>query len=271
MNHEIRRDQLNYQSNIAIAEITPKRNLLSSSVVSTVLHVLFFSLFFVSKPSVPKFEGYPTLLPVELVSFGPVLFNAPEVTTAPATVEEAENESQTVEVEPAPEPENAPDDSKAITVESTETKKEEPKVEKPAGNIEPKKKDQKPEQPQITDAPAAEENSGAGFGISGDGVRLDVKEFPFSYYLAALRTRIQSNWDPPYQAVRSSISKKALIYFKIQRSGEITNIAVEKSSGDMLFDQAALRAVTLANPLPPLPYDFPERALGVHFEFEQGL
>ncbi len=253
-----------------LAEISPKRNLLSSSVLSTVLHVAFFSLFFIARPGVPKFEGYPTLLPVELVSFGPVSFKAPEGTMAQPAVEETESESQAVET--APEPQDEPADPKAITVESTEPKKEEPKTDKPAGNIEPEKKDEKKDEPKVEDAPAAEENqTGNSFGIGGEGVRLDVKDFPFSYYLAALRTRIQSNWDPPYQTTRSSISRKAIIYFKIQRNGDVSNITVENSSGDRLFDQAALRAVTLANPLPPLPFDFPERALGVHFEFGQGL
>ncbi|HEX9654240.1 MAG TPA: TonB family protein [bacterium] len=254
-----------------LSEITSKGNLFSSSFLSTVLHVAFFSLFFIAQPSVPRFEGYPTLLPVELVNFGPVSFAAPE--GAQATVEESASESPAVTEVPPPLEEPAePEDSKAITVESAETKKEEePKAEKPLGNTEPKKTEKRENEPQVEEAPATKEDSGASLGIGGEGMRLDVKEFPFSYYLAALRTRIQSNWDPPYQAARSSITRKALVFFKIQRDGTITNIALEKSSGDVLFDRAAQAAVMQANPLPPLPFDFPERALGVHFEFEQGL
>jgi TonB family protein len=249
-----------------LVEIAPKRNLLSSSVLSALLHAAFFSLFFITRPTVSRFEGYPTLLPVELVSFGPVSFNAPEAAMAQAA-EETESA-----VETAPEPaasEPKPEDANGITVESVPTKKETPKPEKLAGNTEPKKNDAKKAEPNITETPAKVE-SAAGFG-GGGGVRLDVREFPFSYYLAALRSRIQSNWEPPYQAARSSISRKALIYFKVQRNGEISDVVIESGSGDRLFDQAALRAVTLANPLPPLPFDFPERALGVHFEFEQGF
>ncbi len=259
---------LNYQPPMdQIADVAPQRNLLSSSVLSALLHAAFFSLFFITAPTVSRFEGYPTLLPVELVSFGPVAFNAPEAAMAQAA-EETESAVETAPEPAASEPE--PEDANAITVESAAPKKETLKPEKPAGNTEPKKNDAKKEEPKITETPAQAESGGAGFG-GGGGVRLDVREFPFSYYLAALRSRIQSNWEPPYQAARSSISRKALIYFKIQRNGEISDVVIENSSGDRLFDQAALRAVTLANPLPPLPFDFPERALGVHFEFEQGF
>jgi TonB family protein len=253
-----------------IAE-TPKKNLLTSSVVSTGLHALFFSLFFISTQNVPKFEGYPTLLPVELVSFGPVSFNAQQTegSLPQSAVETSETAPETVTETPAPEPveETEPENSPGITVESTE-KKEEPKEQKPAGNTDIKIKEPKDE-PKIEEAPA-QESAGTNIGSGGEGMRLDVREFPFSYYLAALRTRIQSNWFPPYQGARSAISRKAIVYFRIERNGEINNVAVEKSSGDLVFDRAAQAAVMQASPLPPLPFDFPERALGVHFEFEQG-
>jgi len=57
------------------------------------------------------------------------------------------------------------------------------------------------------------------------------------------------------------------VYFRITRSGGIDAPAVETSSGNFLFDQAALRAVVQANPLPPLPAGFVDQYLGVHFSF----
>jgi hypothetical protein len=43
---------------------------------------------------------------------------------------------------------------------------------------------------------------------------------------------------------------------------------VEKTSGDAAYDLAALRAVTAAHPLPPLPPEFKGSVIRVHFGFE---
>ncbi|MFQ5822956.1 MAG: TonB family protein [bacterium] len=200
------------------------------------LHVILFLALFISKPGIRKWEGYPTVIPVELVRIEPVSYKAPEV-------EKIQPRRQ--EIKPKPKK------LEGITLEKKKLKKEEP-IEQPKETEITKEK--------------TEGKSVAG----GESVRLDVKEFPFSYYLALLQSKIQNNWEPPHYATRTSLSKKTILYFKIQRSGRITDLLIEKKSGDYLFDQAALRAVSLANPLPPLPFDFPERELGVHFEFEQG-
>ncbi len=227
------------------------------------LHVLFFTALFITKPGTPRFEGYPSVLPVELVgNLGPVSYQAPEGATTPASSAESQIES---ELEPK--------ELEGITLETKQPEKKAEKAETPTNKaVEPDfKKEDKPKD-QVTTSEPVNDDPQSGIGIGGEGVRLDVKVFPFSYYLALLRSRIQGNWEPPYQAnQRVAVSRKTIVYFKIQRNGGITNILLERSSGDRLFDQAALRAVTLANPLPPLPYDFPERDLGVHFEFEQGL
>ncbi|MFQ5750410.1 MAG: energy transducer TonB [bacterium] len=205
-------------------------------IFSFSLHIFLFAVLFISRPGSRKFEGYPTVIPVELVKIEPVIYKAPEVARiAPRP--------QTIK----PKPEKL----EGVIIEKKMPEKEETREE--------------PEKLKITEKPKEGKSA-----VAGEKVRLDVKEFPFSYYLALLQSRIQSNWEPPYQTSRVAISKKAIIYFKIERSGRITDLVVEKGSGDYLYDQAALRAVTLANPLPPLPYDFPERVLGVHFEFEQG-
>ncbi len=43
---------------------------------------------------------------------------------------------------------------------------------------------------------------------------------------------------------------------------------VEKTSKHEIFDRSAVRAVRLADPLPPLPAGFKGKWLGVHFEFQ---
>jgi TonB family protein len=53
----------------------------------------------------------------------------------------------------------------------------------------------------------------------------------------------------------------------VGRDGSIDSPEVEESSGSFLFDQAAKRAVIQASPLPPLPREFTDDYLGVHFSF----
>ncbi|MFQ5639346.1 MAG: energy transducer TonB [bacterium] len=209
----------------------------SNFLFSFSLHVVIFVLFFFLRPGAHKFEGYPTVVPVELVQLKPVSYRAPEVAKVQPKIKEFKPEQKKLE---------------SVTLE----KKELPKEEEP------------PPEPKVKKPPKEEPKKGKSV-VGGKSVRLDVDEFPFSYYLALLQSRIQANWEPPFRT--AAVVRKAVIYFKVHRSGQIANIVIESSSGERLFDQAAIRAVTLANPLPSLPVDFPLRSLGVHFEFEQGI
>lgn len=206
-------------------------------LLSFSLHTLFFAAFLISRPVGRKWEGYPTVLPVELVKIEPVSYKAPEIDKI---------QSRKKEFKPPPKK------LESITIEKRKPEKKEPLEQRKETEL-------------------VEESKEGKSVVGGESVRLDVKEFPFSYYLALLKTRIQSNWEPPIRPSRRSVTRKSIVYFHIQRNGKITDMLIEHSSGDYLFDQAAVRAVTLANPLPPLPYDFPEKELGVHFEFGQGF
>ncbi|NIR48165.1 TonB C-terminal domain-containing protein [candidate division KSB1 bacterium] len=201
------------------------------------LHLLLAAILFVSRPGTRKFEGYPVVIPVEIVEMKPVSYEAPEIEKIQPRVKEIRPKTEQLE---------------GVTLEKKKPEKEEP-----------------PEEP-IKPEPVEEPKEGKSV-VENKNVKLDVEEFPFSYYLAVIQTRVQSNWEPPSPPARSSISRKVVVFFKIQRNGRITDITLETSSGDYVFDQAAVRAVTLANPLPPLPVDFRAPELPVHYEFEQGL
>jgi TonB family protein len=60
------------------------------------------------------------------------------------------------------------------------------------------------------------------------------------------------------------------VYFKIDRSGQISAVQLENGSGVDFFDRTAVRAVVLSDPLPPLPLAYAAGDLGVHFGFEAG-
>jgi protein TonB len=97
--------------------------------------------------------------------------------------------------------------------------------------------------------------------VTGD-ISLDGEDFPFAYYLANMRRKIAVFWQPG-----GGEEKFCVVYFRIGRNGSIGSPTIETSSGNLVFDRAALRAVHRANPLPALPPAYAEDELGVHFSF----
>ncbi len=98
----------------------------------------------------------------------------------------------------------------------------------------------------------------------GGGVRLDAPDFAFPHYLTLLQFRIESQWRAPYVGQGEYL---ATVHFVVDKSGRVLSTKLEKSSGVFAFDQAALRAVQGANPLPALPAGSNLETLGVHFDF----
>jgi len=88
---------------------------------------------------------------------------------------------------------------------------------------------------------------------------LDNPDFKFGYYIDQLLSAIDSKW------VRPPLGNevKAIISFRIQRDGSLTDLQVAQSSGYNSFDLAALRAVQNASPFAPLPRAYRNDSLGV--------
>jgi TonB family protein len=109
--------------------------------------------------------------------------------------------------------------------------------------------------------------SGIGFGLSagggGTGSYLDVGDFCCPEYIATMMDLIRRRWDP-----NQRVPGEVMIKYTILRSGEITGVEVERSSGQTFLDLSALRALTLARQLPPLPSAFTEDHLTVHLNFQ---
>lgn len=92
---------------------------------------------------------------------------------------------------------------------------------------------------------------------------LSAADFPFAWYLRQVQGKISERWEGQ---ARDGIQPQ--VVFEIGRDGKLRGLAaVEKSSGNPLYDQAALRAITEAAPFPPLPEEFREAFLRVHLGF----
>jgi len=112
-------------------------------------------------------------------------------------------------------------------------------------------------------------NRGLGFGgLStgggmGSGSYLDVKNFCCPDYLVTMLQLIQGRWD-----ARQQVSGEAVVVFRIQRDGRLTDIELERSSGFPALDLTSQRALFLTQRVPPLPSAFPDDHLTVHLRFE---
>lgn len=86
---------------------------------------------------------------------------------------------------------------------------------------------------------------------------IDIK------YLLELRNRIEQNWRTP----NVSNSFVATVFFKIGRNGNVLRVFVEKPTGNITYDASAFKAVSTSDPFSPLPDNFENDNLGVHFDF----
>jgi len=121
---------------------------------------------------------------------------------------------------------------------------------------------------------SAVELPSAGAGLGGEGtpgltdfgasVSGFDSDFPFAYYAEQLTALIGANWLKPDVPAGTA----CVVTFRIQRSGQVTDVRVETPSGLGFYDRAATRAVYAANPLPPLPTEFRREELGVHIRFQ---
>ncbi len=104
---------------------------------------------------------------------------------------------------------------------------------------------------------------GVATGGGGSGPRLDVANFCCPQYLVTMQDRILRNWESRQQSLGTTG-----VVFVVQRNGTLTDVAVEKTSGNAQLDFLATRALLLTRQLPPLPAEYPNQTLRVHLTFE---
>jgi TonB family protein len=96
-------------------------------------------------------------------------------------------------------------------------------------------------------------------------VSIDGADFPFASYISRMRQKIATTWEVPPGS--EGFERSALVYFRIHRDGTVSDVSIEKSSTLTLFDRSCQRAVIEAAPMPPLPREYQDEYIGVHFSF----
>lgn len=156
--------------------------------------------------------------------------------------------------------------------------KEEPKDDELAQPV--KKATQKPAEKKAKEVPRTDiskgsdttstasdtlANTGPPGTVSG-GISFDGGDFPYNAFISRMRQKIASVWQVPSGS--EGVERFAVVYFRVHRDGNITHVSVEQASGVFLFDQSCQRAVMQAAPFPPLPREYDNEYVGVHFSFK---
>jgi protein TonB len=135
-----------------------------------------------------------------------------------------------------------------------------------------------PSQPQVAVArpPASiwrQPGGGGGLqgggrgGVDGEPIPLDTPEPKYQDYFNKVRERIKAKWVYPRPAGERGIEGDLLIEFHIAKDGRLEYIELRHSSGTQILDDAALTAVKLAQPFPPVPDDIAKRSLAINGQF----
>lgn len=134
-------------------------------------------------------------------------------------------------------------------------------------------------QPGKTEGTGKGSGSGSGLTIgigpgSGGGLgseyasQIGLSNFPFTYYLQIIHSRISSNWVKSQISPGISGSFHSTIYFKIHKDGHISELKVVEQSGVRSLDLSAMRSIRSSAPFPPLPEEYEDEYLGIRLIFE---
>jgi TonB family protein len=260
-----------------------KSGLPKAGVISLLLHIALITfLSFNLKPTTPKSE-----LSVYRVTLRP--FSSPgneilqggsrsDLPGLPAT--------QTTE---KPKPEDSRKGKEITPPVKLNQKKTQSKVEKPAKadiSLAPKKQKAlaKEEESEKALQEAIEgiqrkvavedvEKKVASRGTAGEGsggLPGGSSEQGGSIYPGVVKAKIMKEWALPENLPKEGKGLEAIIVIIIGRNdGKVKKSWVEKSSGNPLYDQMAMRAIKKAEPFPPIPLECPDDTFSIKFTPEK--
>jgi TonB family protein len=169
--------------------------------------------------------------------------------------------------------------ARGVPSEAPSPREDEPpdEAKKPVDTAPPEKHAVRP--PDATKAPPKRPTPGipeggtalpkVALGASGLSGTVAVEgDFRWTYWLLAVRAAVDRNWGGSPGVITGGQPIRCTVYFRVDRGGRIHDIRLTESSGVPFFDQKAVRAVTVSDPLVRLPEDYRNDWVGVHFGFE---
>ncbi len=118
---------------------------------------------------------------------------------------------------------------------------------------------------EISRRVAKEEAQNAEGQPPGGAMTAEFPNFPYPWYITQVRASLWNQWSA---RMPSGGRLAAVIGFQIGKGGAVSAIKAERSSGNKLFDFAAMSAVEASAPFPPLPREYKQKTLSVHVEFK---
>ncbi len=116
--------------------------------------------------------------------------------------------------------------------------------------------------PQIT-SPNTPTRQGSSLELLSDPQGVDFKP-----YLIKVLASVRRNWFAVIpESARLGRRGKVLIQFSISRDGKVPKLVIAMPSGTDAFDRAAVAAVSMTNPFPPLPAEFKGEQVRLQFAF----
>src|SRR5712691_6860612 len=111
----------------------------------------------------------------------------------------------------------------------------------------------------------------SGVAVSGQGGGDFGARYP--WYVDAVRNRIRQAWDQNTidPAVRAAHRAHAVITFRINADGSISNIRLYQTSGNSSMDYSAQRALQSLGSVSRLPNDYMGSYVDVTFDFDLSL
>lgn len=89
----------------------------------------------------------------------------------------------------------------------------------------------------------------------------------FAEYMQNVNEKLQKNWTPP-DFLEEAHTR---ILFKLNRDGEIYAANIIESSGDKIYDEAAINALKKAMPFGTFPENSTRQTLAVNYSFDTSL
>jgi TonB family protein len=126
-----------------------------------------------------------------------------------------------------------------------------------------------PRTPELTPAPAPETAKAVETAKVETKMRVQTPTRGSNEYLARVQVKISEQWIAPPVDL-SGQPLQVVIRFRLHRSGAVSGVIVEQSSGNGYYDDAGQRAVQAAHPLPPFPAYMTEPHVDAHFMFTVG-
>lgn len=166
--------------------------------------------------------------------------------------QELERELKKAKEQPLPKPQESPAFSTA-TVKTVDTR--------PRESVKHEEMESKPVPPAAT-SKLASTRPEMTINVPGAGPGSNA-------YLARVQQLISQHWTA-HEVEMAGKSLTVVIRFRLSRTGAVSGVVVEQSSGNVYYDLAGKRAVLNADPLPPFPKDLSSAYFDAHFSFVVG-